>query len=214
MIVIGGMIGIGKTTTAKTVSESLSLPVYYESVSDNKVLPLFYEADEKELERKRYPILLQLSFLSSRFHNIQMAKKHANAVLDRSIFEDRYFCQRNKDLGRISPLEMEVYDSLFKRILEDVEPEKDDTLMIYLRGSFDTVLKRISARGRSFELDESLKKYYRFLYDGYDDLISSVYQGNHLMVVDVDRHDINLDPMEGDRFLQDVKDRIRLLENE
>lgn len=41
MIVIGGMIGLGKTTTAKTLHEALHLPVYYESVKDNKVLPLF-----------------------------------------------------------------------------------------------------------------------------------------------------------------------------
>jgi deoxyadenosine/deoxycytidine kinase len=41
VIIIGGMIGIGKTTTAKMLHEELKLPVYYENVKDNKVLPLF-----------------------------------------------------------------------------------------------------------------------------------------------------------------------------
>ena len=213
MIVIGGMIGIGKTTTARTLSESLSLPVFYESVSDNKVLPLFYKASEQELKEKRYPFLLQLNFLSSRFHSIQSSMKHHNAILDRSIFEDRYFCKRNQELGRISDLEMEVYDSFFERILESVpQKTKNETLMIYLKGSFDTILSRIMERGRDFEIDDSLKQYYRFLYDGYDEIIRRAYLPSQLFVVDVDCHDINRDPRDKEWFLDQVARRLAELE--
>lgn len=212
MIVIGGMIGIGKTTTARTLSRRLDLPVFYESVSDNKVLPLFYKASEEELKEKRYPLLLQLSFLSSRFHNIQSSMKHQNAVLDRSLFEDRYFCRKNQELGRITPLEMSVYDSLFEEILESIpQKTRDSTLMVYLRGSFDTILSRIRERGRDFEIDESLKQYYRFLYDAYDSLIEQVYPARQLLVIDVDGHDINLDPEEQNRFVDQVKERLDVL---
>lgn len=213
MIVIGGMIGIGKTTTAKTLSEAFSLPVFYESVKDNKVLPLFYQADEKELLGKRYPLLLQLSFLSSRFQSIQKAMKFQNAILDRSIFEDRYFAKCNQKLGRISELEMDVYESLFQTILDSLREKKakDDALMIYLKGSFDTVMKRIQERGRSFETDDSLIDYYRFLYEGYDAVIQEAYQGNHLLVVDVDQRDINCNLEEKEVFLSEVRERLKTL---
>ena len=55
MIVVGGMIGIGKTTTTKMLEEELSLPSFFETVKGNEILPLFYKATPEEKERKRYP---------------------------------------------------------------------------------------------------------------------------------------------------------------
>lgn len=52
VIVIGGRIGLGKTTTSKIISDERHIPVYYESVEDNKILPLFYSATEYEIARK------------------------------------------------------------------------------------------------------------------------------------------------------------------
>ena len=42
--------------------------------------------------------------------------------------------------------------------------------MIYLTGSFDTILKRIGIRGREFEQDINLVNYYETLWSGYDHL--------------------------------------------
>lgn len=202
MIVIGGMIGLGKTTTAKTLHEALHLPVYYESVKDNKVLPLFYRADRKEMEEKRYPFLLQLNFLSSRFVSLTKAKVDKDAVLDRSIYEDFYFCKKNHDLGRISDLEMEVYTSLFDSMVDSLKEEKP--FMVYLKGSFETVLSRIRERGRDFELDESLVEYYRYLWKEYDSCIFSAYPKDRLLVIDVDRFDINKNSSDREWFLKAV----------
>ena len=69
MIVIGGMIGAGKTSVAKLLGEELGSQVFFEEVDDNPLLELFYTANEQEVQEKRYPFLLQLTFLSSRFRS-------------------------------------------------------------------------------------------------------------------------------------------------
>lgn len=192
VIIIGGMIGLGKTTTSKLLGERLSLPVYYESVEGNEVLPLFYKASPEEKESRRYPFLLQLSFLTSRFKAIRSALSHDNAILDRSIYEDRYFASRNHDLGNISDLEMALYDRLLKEVLASLNslPKKHPDVMVYLKGSFDTVLKRIKERGRSYELGEELVSYYHFLWEDYDRWVMESYKESPLIVLDVDKVDI------------------------
>ena len=47
------MIGAGKSSLATILGEELQVPVYYESVEDNPVLPLFYKDPNKyALDRK------------------------------------------------------------------------------------------------------------------------------------------------------------------
>lgn len=206
VIVIGGMIGLGKTTTSTILSKRLNLPVYYESVEGNVVLPLFYKAKEEEKKANRYPFLLQLNFLSSRFDTIRRALKDGNAILDRSIYEDHYFASRNHDLGNISDLEMSIYDKILNQMLDvlDSLPKKSPDIMIYLKGSFDTVLRRIKERGRSFELGAELVDYYRFLWEGYDEWVTKSYKASPMIVLDVDKVDIVENPDDLDLLVEQV----------
>ena len=55
VITIGAMIGAGKSSLAKILGEELGTEVFYESVDDNPILPLFYTASEEEIQAKRYP---------------------------------------------------------------------------------------------------------------------------------------------------------------
>ena len=110
LLVVGGMIGLGKSSVAKILGEYFGSDVFYESVDDNPLLPLFYSESEEEIQRKRYPFLLQLYFLNTRFKSIKEALVNDNNVLDRSIYEDWYFAKKNMELGRISDLEMNIYD--------------------------------------------------------------------------------------------------------
>lgn len=121
LITIGAMIGAGKTSLAELVAEHFNSEVFYESVDDNPILPLFYTASEEEIQTKRYPFLLQLWFLNTRFKSIKEALVEDNNVLDRSIYEDWYFAKVNKDLGRISELEFSLYESLLNNMLEELE---------------------------------------------------------------------------------------------
>ena len=142
LITIGAMIGAGKTSLAELVAEHFNSEVFYESVDDNPILPLFYTASEEEIQAKRYPFLLQLWFLNTRFKSIKEALVHDNNVLDRSIYEDWYFAKVNKDLGRISELEFSLYEDLLNNMMEELNglPKKSQDLMIYLSGSFETII--------------------------------------------------------------------------
>lgn len=192
LIIIGGMIGLGKSSVAKLLSTHFKTKVFYESVENNPILPLFYTATDEEIEMKRYPFLLQLYFLEDKIKSMRQAVKEELAILDRSIYEDWYFAKINKELGRISALEFQLYERLFYSMKEEVESkapcQKD--LVIYLQGSFETVISRIMQRGRSYELDEHLKSYYFKLWQEYDRLITSCYEPHQILIVNMDKIDM------------------------
>ena len=191
VITIAGFIGGGKSSLAKILSEHLNSEAFYESVDDNPILPLFYTASKEEISLNRYPFLLQLWFLNTRFKSIKKALVDKNNVLDRSIYEDLYFCQVNYELGRISELEFEIYKSLLNNMLEELDelPKKAPDLMIYLKGNFETFLSRIVGRGREYELDEELYDYYYKLWQGYDNWIQEYYTLSEIVVIDIDKYD-------------------------
>lgn len=191
VITVGAMIGAGKSSLAKIIGEHFGTDVFYESVEDNPILPLFYTASEEEIQLKRYPFLLQLYFLDTRFKSIKEALVNQNNVLDRSIYEDWYFCKVNRDLGRISDLEFEMYERLLNNMMEELNelPKKAPDLMIYLTGSFETIVERINKRGRGYELAPELLEYYRTLWEGYDDWVFNNYNASEVLVINIDNYD-------------------------
>ncbi len=210
MIVVGGMIGLGKTSVSQMLGEALHTKVLYEKVDGNRILPLFYKASEEESKRNRYPFLLQLEFLNSRFHAIKDALRDDNSVMDRSIYEDWYFAKKNEELGRISPLEMGIYEGLLENMMEELDslPKKSPDLMVYLKGSFETVLKRIQMRGRTFELGDELVDYYRFLWEGYDDWIYHCYSASPVITIDMDNTDIVHNPEDWSRVFKEIEAKL------
>ena len=211
MIVIGGMIGLGKSSVAKLLGSHYKTEVFYESVDDNPVLPLFYESTKEEIDKKRYPFLLQLYFLNSRFKAIKKALQDDNNILDRSIYEDWYFCNVNRELGRISDLEMKVYEDLANNMMEELKvfPKKAPDLMVYLKGSFETVLNRIKMRGREYEIDEELESYYKKLHEGYDDWVNNHYNASDIVVIDMDVIDIVGNESDREKVIKLVEDGLR-----
>ena len=210
LIVVGGMIGLGKSSVAEILGEALGSDVFYESVDDNPILPLFYTASPEEIQTKRYPFLLQLYFLDTRFKAIKQALVQNDNVLDRSIYEDWYFAKKNMELGRISELEMQVYENLLHNMMEELEelPKKAPDLMVYLKGSFETVIERIMKRGRSFELDTELVDYYRFLWEGYDEWVMNHYKASQVLIIDMDEIDVVDKEGDKERVIQMVKERL------
>lgn len=214
VITIGAMIGAGKTSLAELLGKHFNTEVFYESVEDNPILPLFYTASEEEIQENRYPFLLQLWFLNSRFKSIKKALVHKNNILDRSIYEDWYFAKVNNDLGRISDLEFGIYEDLLNNMMQELEelPKKAPDLMIYLKGSFETIVDRIQKRGRGYELDESLISYYKKLWEGYDDWVYNNYDASCVLTINIDEfdyvnneHDKNIILKMVDEKLKDIR---------
>ena len=211
ILVVGGMIGLGKTSVSELLGKELGTKVFYESVEGNPILPLFYTASDEEIASKRYPFLLQLYFLQTRFQAIKQAYKEDNNVLDRSIYEDWYFAKVNHDLGRISDLEFQIYEGLLDEMMQEIDGlpyKKKPDLMIYLRASFETVMYRIGLRGRDFEQDESLVEYYRKLWQGYDEWITNHYTASEVLVIDMDKIDVVNNPKDAEFVVQQVKERL------
>ena len=211
LLVVGGMIGLGKSSVAKILGEHFQSDVFYESVDDNPLLPLFYSESEEEIQRKRYPFLLQLYFLNTRFKSIKEALVNDNNVLDRSLYEVWYFAKKNMELGRISQLEMDIYENLLNNMMEELEslPKKAPDIMIYLKGSFETVMNRIKLRGRDFEVDDSLKEYYHFLWKDYDNWVKNHYKASEVLVIDMNVMDVVNNEDDKIKLIQMVEEKLK-----
>ena len=211
LIVVGGMIGLGKSSVAEILGNHFNSEVFYESVDDNPILPLFYSESEEEILKNRYPFLLQLYFLNTRFKSIKEALYNDNNVLDRSIYEDWYFAKKNMELGRISELEMNTYEGLLENMLEELKelPKKAPDIMVYLKGSFETVMKRINLRGRDFEVDESLKEYYHFLWQDYDNWVNNHYNASEVLIIDMDTMDVVNNEADKHKLIEMVEEKLK-----
>ena len=141
------------TLNAHFQRRGIESKVFYETVDNNPILPLYYELTPEELDARRIPFLLQLFFLNKRFKTVKDCvswKEPIYTIQDRSIYEDWYFAYVNKNLGRISELEFKIYEDLVENMMEELNelPKKAPDLMVYLKGSFDTVIDRIMSRGQ------------------------------------------------------------------
>jgi len=188
VIVLAGMIGAGKSTYTKFISETLNSTAFYESVEDNRILEKYYSDPE------RWAFSLQIYFLNTRFRSIKQALTHRNNVLDRSIYEDALFTQINYEDDNMSSAEMDLYLDLLDNMMEELEemPKKAPDLLIYLRGSLDIHLERIQKRGRPYEQVEGnpdLLAYYTKLHSRYDDWFRS-YDKSDTLVIDIDQTDL------------------------
>jgi deoxyadenosine/deoxycytidine kinase len=217
-IVIGGMIGLGKTSMADLLngyyqSKGIDSKVFYETVDDNPILPLYYELTPEELDAKRIPFLLQLFFLNKRFKTVKECvswHEPLYTIQDRSIYEDWYFALVNKNLGRISELEFRIYEDLVNNMMEELKelPKKAPELMVYLKGSFDTVIDRIMSRGRSFEINPELKEYYFEVWKGYDDWVINHYDASEVLIIDMDVTDVVNNPEDAKRICREVDNKL------
>ena len=185
-ICVAGMIGAGKSSLTSLLSKHYESEAFYESVDDNPILPLFYTASEEEIQNNRYPFLLQLHFLNTRFQAIKQAQNDCLNIMDRSIKEDKLFALINYELGRISELELNLYNSLFDNMNEEVE---EPHTVIYLRGSFNEIMRRIKMRGREYELDSELVAYYKKIWTRYDEWVLEDFKKSNIVIIDIDKFD-------------------------
>ncbi|MFS1663112.1 deoxynucleoside kinase [Streptococcus sp. zg-JUN1979] len=166
MIILAGMIGVGKTTYTEKLAQALGTQAFFEPVDKNPILDKYYKDPDK------YGFALQIYFLNKRFKSIKEAYSDNNNVLDRSIYEDALFTYINMLQGSISKEEYHIYLDLLDNMMEEMSalPKKAPDLLIYLDGSFEHILANIKKRGRPFEqptADNQLEDYYKLLHKHY-----------------------------------------------
>ena len=185
---MAGMIGAGKSTYTEMISRRLGTEAFFESVDYNPILDKFYDNPQK------WAFSLQIYFLNTRFRSIKAALTDDNNVLDRSIYEDALFTRVNHLQGNISQEEMDIYNDLLANMMEELEgmPKKAPDLLIYLDGSFETILDHIRKRGREFEQiedDSELLAYYELLFKNYEQWYQE-YDQSPKIKINIDSYDI------------------------
>lgn len=197
-IAIEGVIGVGKTSLAKLLTERHNARLVLEQFEDNPFLPKFYQ------DRERYAFPTQMSFLASRFKQQQdMLSKDLfqQMTISDYIFEkDRIFARLNLDDD-----ELALYDSIFN-IMTGISARPD--LVIYLQSNVDRLMRNIRERDRDYErhisrsyLEELSEAYNHFFYH---------YNKSPLMIINTSEIDFvsnekHLDYIEEQIFTQPIR---------
>jgi deoxyadenosine/deoxycytidine kinase len=181
-IVIEGVIGVGKTSLSRLLSERLSARLVLEEVEENPFLKDFYR------DRTRYAFQTQMHFLFSRYQQQrslrQMELFSERLVADYLFQKDRIFAGLN-----LQDRELALYERLVGWLELDVM--KPD-VVVYLQATPDTLMERIAKRGRSFE-KEMDREYIRSLNEAYNHFFFH-YNEAPLLVVNTNRIDFVNNP--------------------
>jgi len=178
MIIVDGVVGVGKSTLMNILAEERNMVPFQEPVVDNPVLEKFYH------DRERYSFPLQTFFLNKRFEYIKKASLLKNAILDRSIYGDVIFAKMLNDTKEMSDEEFDIYNDLFHHMLKHIQAPK---LMVYLEISVDNAINRIQKRGRDYELIVE-REYWERLNNNYTNYFAN-YNFSPILKINVDNID-------------------------
>ena len=174
-ISVAGNIGVGKTTLAKRICESLHFEPFYEPVDANPYLVDFY------LDPTRWSFPLQVVFLTQKFNLMQELQQSAHhRILDRSLPEDaEIFAATQHEAGFMDERDWKAYWSLYTAMKSSIVlPD----LILYLHADVDFLLNRIKRRDRKGEKTIP-KDYLEHLNLSYDRWIKSVSQSTRVLTI-------------------------------
>ncbi len=145
-VAVAGNVGVGKSTLTQLLAERLGWEPFYEAVDDNPYLADFYR------DMRSWSFHSQIFFLTRRLRHHRLLLDRPNSVVqDRSVYEDAEIFARNLyQQGNMAERDYRSYRELYE-VLTQFLPPPD--MVVYLRASVDTLIKRIRLRGREFEQD-------------------------------------------------------------
>jgi len=181
-VAIAGNIGVGKTRLTREISRLLGWVPYFEPVDVNPYLDDFYA------DMRRWSFHLQVYFLSKRFMmHKELVDMGVPCVQDRSIYEDaEIFASILHTRGQMDERDYENYVALYRVMTHYLRPPD---LIIGLWASVDTLVHRITHRGRSCEKSIS-RDYLEELNDAYASWFARASGLTQFLLVDTDRVDL------------------------
>ncbi|KUK81864.1 deoxyadenosine kinase [Mesotoga sp. Brook.08.YT.4.2.5.1] len=168
---VEGVIGVGKTTLVKLLSQKYTMPTVLEVVEENPFLTNFYE------DMDRWAFQTQLFFLISRFDQQSLLKKAASqgqgVISDYAFVKDHLFASLT-----LKGEQLRLYEKIFNALKEQVlHPD----LIVYLFAEVDILMNRIALRDRPFERRMD-RTYIAMLGDAYEEYMKDVKESKVLRI--------------------------------
>ncbi len=176
-ICIEGVIGAGKTSLAKRLTDKYNSRFIKEEFEINPFLEKFYD------NRKKFAFQTQMFFLVNRFKQLQFLNHeelfHQYIISDYVFDKDRIFASIN-----LSNEELKLYDTLYSSLNKEIR--KPD-LVVYLQANVDRLISNIKKRGRRME-KHIAKDYLSELSEAYNNYFFK-YSNTPLLIVNTNEID-------------------------
>jgi len=189
---IEGVIGVGKTSLARLLSEKLEAKLILEQSESNPYLKDFYR------DPQRYAFQIQLFFLLGRYRQLlnlpQQDLFHKYLIADYIFAKDKIFAYLNLEYR-----DLILYERV-STLLERELPKPD--LVIYLQSSTDKLIAHIKRRKKDYEKDIS-PEYIKSLNDAYNDFFFR-YNETPLLVINT----TEIDFVQNEEDLNDLLQQI------
>jgi deoxyguanosine kinase len=196
-ITVEGVIGVGKTTVTRLLTEALGGETLFEIVEENPFLKDFYtDRDAWALQTETFFLLNRVKQLED---TAQRLRAGATVIADYNVVKNRIFAGLT-----LTGAKREKYMQLFSILTDDL-PKAD--LVIYLKADHETVMERIRRRDRSFErnMDPEYIRRLAVEYERYFAEPESYFGTASILVVDTTRLDLVTNPADKQAFIERVR---------
>ncbi|MCJ1657075.1 deoxynucleoside kinase [Staphylococcus sp. NRL 16/872] len=137
-IAIEGPIGVGKSSLAHKLSQTLNYYEEKEIIDENPFLSDFYD------DISKWSFQTEMFFLCNRYKQAKdIAKMTQGVVSDYHIYKNKIFARNT-----LNDAEFDKFNRIFDILTEDIEMPN---MIIFLDADLSILKKRIAKRNRSFE---------------------------------------------------------------
>lgn len=167
VVAVEGIIGAGKTTLTRALSEELDLVEVPEPVDNNPYLDKFYA------DQRTWAFPMQMWMVTRRAAAMaDVVAQNQRVITDRSLIGDMVFARMHKSNGNISADMWPVYADFWRTAVRLIAPPPDMVLFLDVKPT--VALERITERGRKSEVAGIDLTYLRTLSDRYRDVVNNL----------------------------------------
>lgn len=202
-ITIEGVIGVGKTTVTRLLTEALHGETLFEIVEENPFLKDFYT------DRDAWALQTETFFLLNRVKQLEDTAKRLKAgstvVSDYNVVKNRIFAGLT-----LTGSKRDKYTQLFAILTGDL-PRAD--LVVYLKAEHTTVMDRIRRRDRTFErnMDPEYIRRLAVEYGRYFAEPELHFGATRILEVDTTHTDLINDAADKQAFIERVRHEVNLI---